>query len=120
MTLSGLQRMNYFLIRQTFPRRAIYAHISKTPTKQPLQVIKERWMSTIAWTYPMTNSKKSRRQRRIWLPKEQEAKSEEDIIPLQGVQLGGVPSGEVESEELTRIRFKAISRILFGCEGPLN
>jgi hypothetical protein len=49
---------------------------------------------------------------------EQEADSEEDIIPLQVIQLGGVVRGEEESEELAQVRFKEISKILVGREDP--
>ena len=49
---------------------------------------------------------------------EQEVDSEEDIIPLQVIQLDRVVCGKEESEELAQIRFKEISKILVGHEGP--
>jgi hypothetical protein len=49
---------------------------------------------------------------------EKEAKAEEDIINLQGIELNRVASGEEEREELARARFKATPRILFGGKDP--
>jgi hypothetical protein len=51
---------------------------------------------------------------------ELEAETEEDLIPLEGIQLGGVTVGEEKSDELKKAWFKATPWISFGYKGQLD
>jgi hypothetical protein len=135
MTLFGLLKRDYFSIRQTSWRRAMRftnGNIPNTPTKKLLLKVRGRKMSTIASTYLMTSSRNCWRKKTIWSRREmtisnltkpwrslsKKRSTEQTQKRLEGVQLGGLAGREEESEELAKVRFNAIPRILFGIEGP--